>query len=234
MFYRFAHRAMSSNFTNDGLTPKPAGETVVFGVFDENSQLKMNIPNPGFSATEPNGEVINLEPSTNWTSGSDTWSYYPPRYEGTSWPQSYTPPILFRTFSTPYTGSLGDYRVGFQSVDANNSLGSVIDSIYFGLKPAIDLGPNQIIEQEGGDRLFIPIRLNGVLPVNEKGIGSGGKIFLKDTGTIPRDMYTLDQPRWGSADWYSGNQGGNPITVTWNEQNKGWFITFSNHSRRIF
>lgn len=211
--YRFAHRGRGTDFTNSHLTPNPAGETIRLGVFDDNAQLVANF----LDATSPR----------------DEWTYYPPRVEGTSWPDPYTPAILFRTLTANYTGPSGIYKLGFQAVNSD-SIGQFVDSVYVGLRPAIDLGPNEIIPQTGGNKLYIPLRLNGVLPVTETGAGMGGSIFLKDTGTIPRDKYTLDQPRWGSADWFAGTQGGNPISITWKEANKGWLISFGPQTRRIF
>ena len=216
--YRFAHRGSGTDAAN------PTGETIRLGVFDKDAK-----PLPFlFNQISPTTDVY-----LDFTSPRDAWTYYPPRVEGTAYPLPYTPAILHRALTANYIGPAGIQKLGFTGVNTD-ILGHFIDSVYMGLKPAIDFGPSGIVQQTGGNKLYLPIRVNGVLPVSETGAGESLTIFLKDTGTIPRDKYTLDQPRWGSADWFSGSQGGNPITVSWSEANKGWKIVLGGKARRIF
>jgi hypothetical protein len=114
-----------------------------------------------------------------------------------------------------YGGDSGVYNLGFKSLDPG-SVGNLLDSVEVLLRPVIDLGALTVIEEAGGGQLMLPLRVNGTAPV-----GTTVTVFIKDTGTIPRDLYRIDPPRFGTK-YVTATQ---KVLVTYDARKQGWLVT---------
>jgi hypothetical protein len=236
--YRFAHRAINSD-----------GESVRFGLYND-SILTNPSATPVFELTgnsvkDSSSYWFNNEP--DWASANDpttyansypyvakksNWIYHPKRQEGSYNQAPYTQPSVYRVHSKIFTGVAGVYNVGFQAVDPAKP-GGFVDSIFVALKPIVDLGPVNKIQQTGTGTLALPIRINGAIPTNLQGNAEGIQLFIKDTGTIPDTLdwkpKLLGIPRFGSPD---GGDIQPVVAVSWKAESKGWLVTITGNARK--
>jgi hypothetical protein len=119
------------------------------------------------------------------------------------------------TGSQIYHGESGVFNLGFKSLDSG-SIGNLLDSVEILLRPVIDLGGVTAIEAVGGEQLMLPLRVNGTVPAS-----TTVTVFIKDTGTIPRELYRIDPPRVGTK-YVTATQ---KVLVTYNTSQKGWLVT---------
>ena len=114
-----------------------------------------------------------------------------------------------------YGGETGVYNLGFKSLDPG-SVGNLLDSVEILLRPIIDLGALAVVTEAGGGQLMLPLRVNGTAPPD-----TTVKVFIKDTGTIPRELYRIDPPRFGTKYMTATKK----VLVTYDATQKGWLVT---------
>ncbi|MBY0346420.1 MAG: hypothetical protein K2P98_06105 [Neisseriaceae bacterium] len=114
-----------------------------------------------------------------------------------------------------YGGDSGVFNLGFKALD-KGALGNFLDAVEILLRPVIDLGPLSMVEEAGGKQLMLPLRVNGTIPPS-----TTVTVFIKDTGTIPRDWYRIDPPRFGTK-YVFGSQ---KVLVTYSATQQGWLVT---------
>jgi hypothetical protein len=119
------------------------------------------------------------------------------------------------TGSQIYQGESGVFNLGFKSLDPG-SVGNLLDSVEVLLRPVIDLGNLTVVEEKGGRQLMLPLRVNGTLPKR-----TTIRVFIKDMGTISRDLYRIDPPRLGTK-YVNTSQ---KVLVTYVTSRKGWMVT---------